>query len=113
MIVNAKIKSTMLGIKDNGIMTFFLNLEWSSGGCGFGGYGLDSRSADEISWIGSGHCYQSIRHILETVGVYNWENLSGKLIRIKIGDYRVTKIGHIIDDKWFDIDQYMKEAAKE
>lgn len=106
-VTNARIRSTMLWIEDHGIMTFFLNLEWSGAGQGFVGYALDSK-AGEIGHVKSIIC---LRRILETVGVEKWEDLKGQLIRIKKDDEwgQIKAIGHIIDDKWLDIDAFWKE----
>jgi hypothetical protein len=109
-ILNARIKSTTLGVEDHGIMTFFVFIEWPGAGCGLGGYALDARENGKPCG-GSGHAYQAIRQILETVGVDKWEKLPGTLIRIvHPGLGRgLTKIGHILDDKWFDIEDWMKQ----
>lgn len=115
-IVNAKITSTVLGIEDHGIMSFMLMCEWPGAGCGFGGYALDQRDKETNTRKGSGYGYQAIRFILETAGVDRWEKLPGTLIRIEDNGpgSRLTKIGHILEDRWFDIEEYMsklKEAA--
>lgn len=49
---NAKIKSTMLGFEDHGIMTCFLQLEQASSGQCFGGYRLDAPK-DKTSVMGT------------------------------------------------------------
>ncbi len=112
-IVNAKIKSTMLGIEDHGIMSFFVNIEWPGAGCGFGGYALDGHAGEGKPRTGCGHGYQAIRRILETVGAASWEKLPGTLVRIEEQGWggRLTKIGHIMEDRWFDIDDWMKEQG--
>ena len=106
-VTNARIRSTMLGIEDHGIMTFFLNLEWSGAGQGFGGYALDGKSGE----IGHAKSIICLRRILETVGVEKWEDLKGQLIRIKKDDEwgTIKTIGRILEDKWFDIDAFWKE----
>lgn len=118
-ITNAKIVSTMLGIEDHGIMSFFVFCEWSGAGCGFGGYCLDGPDRQDDNTplrsnkrIGHGHSYQAIRHILETVGVEKWEKLPGTLIRIEYNGLgkQLVKIGHIMEDRWFDIAKYMDEG---
>ena len=51
-----------------------------------------------------------IAKILDTVGVANWEELSGKYIRVEdngLGSY-ITKFGNLIEDKWIDLDDYFK-----
>ena len=115
--VNAKICYTQLGIEDHGILTFMIGLEWRGGGQGAGGYTLDqcSRRApntDEREGFGPG--FIAIRKILETVGVSNWEDLKGKLVRAKIagaGSSRCPIIGNILEDKWFDMKAFF-EAQK-
>lgn len=111
-IANAKIVSTMLGPEDHGIMSFFVFVEWPGSGCGLGGYGLDMHDRVTKQRIGSGHAYQAIREILSTVGVATWEKLPGTMVRIEDnGPGRpLTKIGHIMEDRWFDIDEHMKQA---
>ena len=107
-IINAKIQSTQFGICDHGIMTFFLNLEWGGGGQGLGGYALDGGNPRRGSGIG----ILAIREILETVGVENWEDLKGKLVRVKHfgwGSIRKPIIGNIMEDKWFDLEAFMRE----
>lgn len=101
-IHNAKIKHAMLGIEDHGILTWMLRLEYGSYSCGFGGRGLDN-SGDFMSG--------SVRKVLETVGVDDWCSLNGKLIRIKAapGLGPITEIGHILDDRWFNLDQFAAE----
>ncbi len=94
-IVNGKIHSTMLGIEDHGIMTFFINIDFDGGG----GTKGDSRSI------------LCIRKILQTVDVMKWEDLEGKYVRIKKEkEYGgpIKAIGHIIEDKWFDIEEHWK-----
>lgn len=94
---NAKIKSTMLGIEDHGIMTCFLMLEQEGAGQGFGGYRLDAPK-DANSPMGTFW----VKRILETVGVRTWEELPGKFIRVDGEDFgEIRGIGHITNNKWF------------
>ena len=51
---------------------------------------------------------EAISKILEVVGVDEWEDLPGKYIRIEykgLGS-TVTKIGNIIEGKWFDLNEF-------
>lgn len=89
-IENAQIKKAEIFIEDHGILTAFLTLGFSGGlQQGFGGYNLDK----EMSAF--------VRGVLETVGVQKWDNLSGKIVRIKSEDGLIKGIGHPLDDKWF------------
>jgi hypothetical protein len=86
-------------IEDHGLLTAFLMLDYGGTVQGFGGYGLYSPAKKVKEKNFAGHF---IYRTLETVGVYEWENLVGKAIRVVIGDDRLIKgIGHIINDKWF------------
>lgn len=112
-VVNARIKKTSLTIEDHDILTFWLHLEWSGGGQGLGGFALDSYDRKRECRTGWGDGLIAIRDILETVGVSRWEDLAGKLIRVKHfgwGASRAPIIGHIIDDKWFDMKKFAEES---
>ncbi len=106
---NARIKSTMLGIEDHGIMTCYLNLEQNGKGQGFGGYGLDGPYNDTTRQREPNKlCGFWIKRIMETVGVYKWEDLVGKYVRVVGTSGEIYGIGNIIEDKWF----YPKEEIK-
>jgi hypothetical protein len=102
-IVNAKIRSTQLGIEDHGHMTCYLFLDYNDWGSqGFGGYALDSEAVEDNNNSG----IRFIRGILETLGLTDWDDLKGHYVRVKVGgvgsDRHILAIGHIIEDKWFD-----------
>jgi hypothetical protein len=101
---NAKIKSTMLGIEDHGGLTYFVDLNWETGGVGFGGYGLG----------GEFGC-QAIQRLLKTVGVDKWEELPGKYVRVEHEGwgFRALKIGHIVEDKWFSLEELSEELKSD
>ena len=106
---NAKIKSTMLGYEDHGIMTCYIQLEQECTGQAFGGYRLDApKNAD--SYMGTFW----IERVLKTVGVQKWEDLVGKYIRVDGEEFgEIRGIGHITDNKWFyprrEIDERFKK----
>lgn len=102
---NAIIESTMLGIEDHGMMTCFIYLKQESMNQGFGGYRLDAPN-NEGSELGTFW----VKRILETVGVYQWEDLKGKHVRVVGKNFGyIEGIGHIIEDKWF----YPKKEIEE
>ena len=77
----ARIKSTMLGTEDHGILTAYLHVEGDGWGVGVGGFGLDKPvkvdgefSHREPTAYGFDHILQMAR----TVGVSRWEDLPGK-----------------------------------
>lgn len=93
---NAKIKFTMLGYEDHGMLTYYLDLEWGSFGQGFGTYRLDSY--DSVPHVACGY---HIAGVLNAVGVKKWEDLKGQYVRIDHDYDKIYGIGHIVDDKWF------------
>ena len=113
MIKNAKIRSTMLGREDHGIMTFMIYIDANDLFCGVGGYYLDEFDPTTKTRVFRAESMEVISKILEVVGVDKWEDLPGKYIRFEdngLGS-TVTKIGNIIDDKWFDIELYLDKAS--
>lgn len=115
MIKNAIIHSTMLGREDHGIMTFMITVKFDKCvACGIGGYALDGydRESDRRVFTAAG--LEAISKILEVAGVDKWEDLPGKHIRFKDNGWGSTidEIGHIIDDKWFNIREFFANSGK-
>lgn len=93
---NARIKSTMLGYEDHGILTCFLMLEQKGSVQGFGGYSLG-----HIKMKGTMGTFW-LERILKTVGVQKWEDLPGMHVRVDGEDFGIISgIGHITEDDWF------------
>ena len=107
-IKNAKISSTMLGREDHGIMTFMIYIDGYGFSCGIGGYCLDEFSSATQTRVFRSESMEAISKILEVVGVDKWEDLPGKYIRIEYNGLgsTVTKIGNIIEEKWFDLKEF-------
>ena len=107
-IKNAKISSTMLGREDHGIMTFMIYIDACGFSCGIGGYCLDEFSSATQTRVFRAESMEAISKILEVVGVDKWEDLPGKYIRIEYNGLgsTVTKIGNIIEEKWFDLKEF-------
>ena len=103
-----KIISTMLGREDHGIMTFMIYIDACGFSCGIGGYCLDEFSSDTQTRVFRSESIEAISKILEVVGVDKWEDLPGKYIRIEYNGFgsTVTKIGNIIEEKWFDLKEF-------
>ena len=107
-IKNAKISSTMLGREDHGIMTFMIYIGGDGFNCGVGGYCLDEFGSATQTRVFRAESMEAISKILEVVGVDKWEDLPGKYIRIEYNGLgsTVTKIGNIIEEKWFDLKEF-------
>lgn len=103
-IKNAKIRSTRLGIEDNGIFDFMLHLDYGGTGQGFGGYALDEYDKLLQKRVGHRIGMEAIMRILDTVGVRNWEDLRGEYIRVRASHDKVEAIGNIVEDKWFSME---------
>lgn len=107
-IQNGRISSTMLGYEDHGILTCWLQMDFSGTGQGFGGFDLDAPPLKRASGFDrepSVHAGFWIARILKTVGVEKWEDLKGKYVRVDRGEGwggLIEGIGHITDDSlWF------------
>lgn len=111
-IKNAKITSTKLGREDHGIMTFMIFIEISGGGCcGIGGYSLDGYDKNLQKRVFRAESMEAISKILDVVGVDNWEELSGKYIRVKDNGWGSTidEIGNLMEDKWFNLREFFSK----
>lgn len=93
-IRNAKIDSTFLGIEDHGILTFYIKFN----------YGYCLQSFGGIALIGQGKSVdiKFLEDLLKVVGVDSWEKLVGKHVRVIVKNNGVSKIGNILEDKWFE-----------
>ena len=111
MVKNAKIRSTMLGREDHGIMTFMIYIDANGFSCGIGGYSLDEFDSTTKTRAFRAESMEAISKILEVVGVDKWEDLPGKYIRFEDNGYgsTITKIGNIVNDKWFDMREFFEK----
>ena len=114
-IENAKITDTFLGREDHGILTCYLTVEGDGFGVIIGGYCLDKYDEHKNKRVAFHKSFDLIARILEVVGVNSWEELQGKHIRVKSNGFggRVTKIGNLIKEDWFDFDTFFKEETDE
>lgn len=113
MISNARIRSTMLGREDHGIMTFMIYIDACNFSGGIGGFFLDEYSNDIKARVFRAESMEAISEILDVVGVDKWEDLPGKYIRFEDDGWNstITKIGNIINDKWFDMKKFFGKAS--
>lgn len=91
--INGTIESTMLGI-EHGSLTYFLHLT-----CGDGGV----QGAGGINLSGYEKCAEYLEKLLSTVGVSEWSLLRGKHVRFVRSGGVITKVGHIVEDRWFNV----------
>lgn len=112
-INNAKIVGTRLGRQDHGILTFTVFIESEMFSCGVGGYALDEYGGKPGKRKYSAKGIEAISKILDTVGVDKWEDLLGKYIRFEDNGWgsTITKIGNIIEDKWFDLEEFFSTST--
>lgn len=111
-IKNAIITSTMLGIEDHGIMSFYLYLDYGNSAQGAGGYSLDTpiKKGDTfLRRVGTAEGLSLIMEILQIVDVEKWEDLKGRHIRVKADHDKVYAIGHFLKDKWLNFEQFFSE----
>jgi hypothetical protein len=109
---NAIIKSTMLGIEDHGIMSFYLNLDYGGSGQSAGGYCLDNpikKDGKFFKRIGTASGMSLIMEIMEVSGVSKWEDLPNTHIRVKADQGKVYAVGNILKDKWINFEQFFRD----
>jgi hypothetical protein len=95
---NAVITQASIEIGEHGILTAFLVLD-DGGACQcFGGY---SFYLPRTGVSGKNYAGHFIYRVLEVAGVYKWEHLKGKAVRVVGDSTHIEAIGHIITDVWF------------
>ena len=103
-ILNAQITNITLGYEDHDILT-------DGTGCVFGGYALDEYDKKTKKRYCPAYSMELITRIMKVVGVSTWEDLKGKYIRVVSNGWGSTikKIGNLMKNEWFDIDEFFKE----
>ena len=108
-IKNARIKRVSITMADHGCLTFWVYLDGDCWGVGVGGYCIGKGYLNAKSFDGCNkYGLEAIMRVMDTVGVSRWEDLEGKYVRVEVGSLgdTVTKIGHIIENKWFDLKEF-------
>lgn len=107
IIENAKITGTQLGM-ERSIMTAWIYVEGNGMGGSFGGYVLDRYDKEKNERFGTAVGLEAIRQIMKTLEVECWEEIKGHFIRIEHTGTagKITKIGHLIKDKWFSWEEF-------
>ena len=116
-VKNAQITDTFLGYNENGFVTFFIHVVWNKDfSCNLGGMPMDQEVLANLCGV------------LKTVGVRNWEDLKGKLVRIAVEEVTTeatkdaegkteirvaNKIGNILDEDWFDFQIFLPPTDNE
>lgn len=112
MVENAKIVGTTISMADHGLLTFFLILKGQGWGVSFGGRCIGKGYLGAEKFEGYDKGLECLMRIMDTIGVERWEDLEGKLCRVEShgwgGD--IHKIGNIIEDKWFDLNEFFDES---
>lgn len=108
MIENAKITGTMLGKEDHGIFTCQICVEGGGWGCYYGGWALDTYDKAADKRVGTAVGLSAIMELLDTLEVDEWEQLKGQYVRVETTELggRITKIGHLLKDKWFSFEEF-------
>lgn len=101
-IINGIIKSASIDDGERGILTAWLHIDHSNGSQGFGGYVLYlpesyKNSTHQVNFAG-----HFLFRCMEIADVSKWNDLVGKIIRLKQEHNKIHAIGHIIKNKWFD-----------
>lgn len=110
-IENAQITSTLLGYADRPVFTFSIGLTGQNWGCNYGERVLDEYDQDKKERLADQKAMTVIPEILKVVGVKSWEELKGQYVRVELdqSSRTITKIGHLIDDVWLDLDAFFNK----
>jgi hypothetical protein len=93
-IKNAIIKSATLSSSDHGALCGWLRFEFGGGvEQSFGGLALYPGT---INYAG-----KWIQRCLDIAGVYDWSELPGRCVRVKLKGELIVAIGHVLEEYWF------------
>jgi hypothetical protein len=95
---NAVITSVGIEIEDHGYLSAYVTLDYGSSAQVFGNYGLYTTKNGVDGKNYAGHF---IYRVLEVAGVYKWEQLKGKAVRVIADHSHVEAVGNIVSDTWF------------
>ena len=114
-IENAKIENVSITMADHGCLTFWITLKGNGWVTKYGGYAIGYGYLGSETFEGSSKGLEAMMRIMDTVGVDRWEDLPNHYIRVEYTSLGVpiTKIGHIIQDKWFDIKEFFSDKKKQ
>jgi hypothetical protein len=101
-VINARVEGTRLGFEDHGIPTYYIQLHHERGHQSYGGYGLFGNFT-----------HRAIFDLLKVLKLRNWEDLPGTYVRIKFTKIKIQGIGHVIEDRWFDLKEIALEEEQE
>ena len=110
IIRNAKITNTLITNDAHGSLSIFIFLDFGDFQQGFGGWSLYSPNLeDETKEPVNNENYTGhvIWRILKIADCRSWEKLIGKNVRAMIEGSYITKIGHILQDEWFDPGEWL------
>ena len=107
-VLNAKITKVDLSMADHGVLMLQMSLQGSGWGVCFGGRVLGKGYVGAKEFSGSPKGIEEIERIMDVVGVDKFNDMKDKYIRVVIDGWGdgVDKIGHIIEDKWFDYKEF-------
>ena len=113
-IENAQISSADLSMAAYGVLTLEMPITGSGWGCVYGGrvIGQGYLGADEFK--GSPMGIEYIMRIMDIVGVENFNEMSGKYIRVARTGWGdpIKIIGNLITDRWFDADRFFENTKE-
>lgn len=99
---NAQIERVSFGKDDHGIMSLMLFLKYNGSGQGFGGYALDTWDESRKRRVGTAYGMEWIMRLMDTVGVTDFSDFVGLYVRVEADRNKVYRIGHFLEEKWFD-----------
>ena len=112
-ILNAQIINTNLSMADHGCLTFDLCLNISDGSaCSFGGYCIGHGYLGAETFTGSEKGTASLMKVMDVIGVDHWEYLKYKYCRVKVDGNRVVAIGNLMEDNWFNPEEFFGTETK-
>ena len=112
-IINAKIINVSLSMEDYGCLVYRLTLEMRGAGCVYGGICIGKGYLGADHFEGYARGMEALMRIMDVIGVERWEDIKGKYCRVESDGLGavISKIGNIIQDKWFDQKEFFSKEG--
>lgn len=113
-IKNATITSVDLSMADHGVLTLSMGLKGDGWGCVYGCRVLGTGYVGAEKFEGNEKGIEYIMRLMDTVGVSYFNEMKDKCVRVATKGWgsRVSIIGNIIKEKWFDEEDFFTEKER-
>lgn len=110
-ILNAEISDVDIAFNEKGVLVAGLILSGNGWRIQYGSnYGIGATNPSATEFQGTAEGIELLMRLITLIGAKSFNGLIGKYLRVAVLPHlgEVKIIGNIVEDKWFDIDDFFK-----